>query len=169
MNLSMYDASIPHLKRMLTNLSRILKKAEDFANGKGFDPDVLVSSRLFPDMFALAKQIQIATDQAKGGAARLAGIEIPVFDDKDATFYDLQGRIARTLAFLESIRPEQIDGSEDKDIVYLVHGKPIAFVGKDYLFEWVLPHFYFHLVTAYNILRHNGVEIGKSDYIGRSI
>lgn len=169
MNHSMYDASIPHLKRMLNNLSGILKRAEDFANGKGFEPDILVSSRLFPDMFALAKQVQIATDQAKGCAARLAGIEIPMFDDKDATFDDLQGRIAKTLAFLASIRPAQVDGSEDKEIVFLVHGKPFEFVGKDYLSEWVLPNFYFHLVTAYNILRHNGVEIGKSDYLGRSI
>lgn len=169
MNLSMYDASIPHLKRMLINLSGVLKKGEDFACLKNIDPSVLVSSRLFPDMFALARQIQIATDQAKGCAARLAGIEIPVFDDTETSFHGLQERIGKTLAFLDSIRAEQIDGSEDRDVVFLVHGKAMEFKGKDYLCEWVLPNFYFHLVTAYNIFRHNGVELGKSDYLGRLI
>ena len=169
MNLSMYESSIPHLTHMLSSLSCILTKGADYAKNKNIEPSVLVSSRLYPDMFALAKQIQIATDQAKGCAARLAGIEIPIFDDREATFYELQERIAKTVAFLDSIKAEQINGSEDRDIVFLVHGTSMEFKGKDYLFEWVFPNFYFHLVTAYNILRHNGVEIGKNDYLGRHV
>ena len=167
MNLSMYDASIPHLKHMLNNLSAILKKGSDYATSKKFEPAVLVNARLFPDMFALAKQIQIATDQAKGCAARLAGIDIPKFEDNDTTFDALQVRIARTVAFLDSIKADQVNGSEDRNIVFQVHETQMEFKGRDYVFGWVFPNFYFHLTTAYNILRHNGVEIGKKDYLGR--
>ena len=169
MPLSMYNASIPALKHSLKSLATILRKASEHAASRNIAPGVLVNARLFPDMYALAKQVQIATDQAKGCAARLAGIEIPKFDDTETTFDELQARIVKTVAFLDSIKAEQINGSEDRDIVFLVHGTSMEFKGKDYLFEWVFPNFYFHLVTAYNILRHDGVEIGKNDYLGRHV
>lgn len=163
---SMYDSSIPHVKHMLSSLSAIIEKSAVYATDKKIEPSVLVSSRLYPDMFALAKQIQIATDQAKACAARLAGIEIPIFDDNETTLGDLQARIAKTIVFLDSITAEQIDGSENRDIVFSVHGTPMEFKGRDYLLEWLFPNFYFHLTTAYNILRHNGVDIGKKDFLG---
>lgn len=166
MSLSMYDASIPTLKHMLGSLSAILGKAEAHATSKKIDPSVFVGARLYPDMFALAKQIQIATDQAKGGTARLAGIEIPKFEDTESSFDELQARIAKTIAFLDSVKAEQINGSENRAIELDLHGTKMNFKGADYLITWVLPNFYFHVTTAYNILRHNGVEIGKKDYLG---
>ncbi len=166
MALSMYDSSIPALKQTLGSLSAILKKAAEHAKGREIDPTVFVNARLFPDMLPLAKQIQIASDQAKGCAARLAGIDIPKYDDNETTFDELQVRIAKTIAFLDSVVAQQIDGSEERDIVLQLHETKREFKGKDYLRSWVLPNFYFHVTTAYCILRHNGVDIGKKDYLG---
>lgn len=166
MALSMYQSSIPMLKRMLGSLATILDKAVAHAEAKKIDPAVLFGARLFPDMFPLSRQVQIATDQAKGCAARLAGVEVPKYEDNEANFAELQARLAKTIAFLDSLTPAQIDGSEGKDIVVQVRDLKLDFKGQDYLLQWVLPNFYFHVTTAYNILRHNGIEIGKKDYLG---
>lgn len=166
MTLSMYNASVPALKQILNNLAAILKKAAEHAAGKKIDPAVLINARLFPDMFPLGKQIQIATDQAKGCAARLAGIDIPKFEDNETTFDELQARIAKTIAFLDSVNADQIDGSEEREIVLQLHDLKLEFKGQQYLLNWVLPSVYFHVTTAYNILRHNGVDIGKRDFLG---
>ena len=166
MALSMYDFSVPVLKQSLGSLAAILRKAADHAESKKIDPAVLISARLFPDMFALAKQVQIATDQAKGCAARLAGVEIPSFDDNETTFAELQARIEKTIAFLDSFKAQQINGSETRDIVLQLRERTVEFKGQDYLLKWVMPNFYFHVTTAYNILRHNGVDIGKRDFLG---
>ena len=162
----MYQASIPQLKKMLSNLSVILKKGEEYAKTKNIDEKVLVEGRLFPDMFPLSKQVQIACDQVKNGMARLAGVEPPKFDDTEVTFAQLQERIAKTIAFAESIQPAQVDGTETKEIKFSIKEWNFEFVGEQYLLTWIIPNFYFHITTAYNILRHNGVEIGKSDYLG---
>lgn len=166
MALSMYGSSVPALKQTLNSLAAILGKAAAHAESRKIDPSVLVNARLFPDMFPLAKQIQIATDQAKGCAARLANVDIPKFDDTETTIADLLTRIAKTIAFLDSFTAPQIDGSEDRDIVLQLHETKLEFKGDAYLLNWVLPNFYFHATTAYNILRHNGVEIGKRDFLG---
>lgn len=166
MAMSMYQASIPQLTKMLTNLSNILKKGEEFAKAKNVDGAVLVGDRLSPDMFPLSKQVQIACDQVKNGMARLAGIEPPKFDDQESTFAELQERIAKTIAFANTIQPAQVDGTEAKEIKFSIKEWHFEFVGEQYLLTWIIPNFYFHVTTAYNILRHNGVEIGKSDYLG---
>ena len=163
---SMYDASIPVLHHALGSLSAILAKAAAHAASRKIDAGVLVGARLFPDMFPLVRQIQIATDQAKGCAARLAGIEIPKFADTEASFEELQERIARTMAFLDSVGRAQIEGSEGRSIELQLHERTLKFEGFEYLVTWVFPNFYFHVTTAYNILRHNGVEIGKRDFLG---
>ena len=150
---------------MLNSLSTILTKAAEYVADKKIEPGVLINARLFPDMFPLVRQVQIATDQAKGGVARLAGIEIPKFEDNEASFDELQARISKTIEFLDSVDAQQIDGSEDRDIVLQLHEFTREFKGKDYLTYWVLPNFYFHVTTAYSILRHNGVEIGKKDFL----
>jgi hypothetical protein len=162
----MYQASIPQFTKMLTNLSNILQKGEAFAKAKNIDGTVLVGDRLAPDMFPLSKQVQIACDQVKNGMARLAGIEPPKFDDQESTFAQLQERIAKTIAFAQSIQPAQVDGTEAKEIKFSIKEWHFEFVGEQYLFTWIMPNFYFHVTTAYNILRHNGVEIGKADFLG---
>ena len=166
MALSMYDFSIPVLKQSLGSLAVILRKAADHAESRKIDPAAFIGARLFPDMFALAKQVQIATDQAKGCAARLAGIDIPSFEDNETTFGELQARIEKTIAFLDSVKAQQINGSETRDIVLQLRERTVEFKGQDYLLKWVMPNFYFHVTTAYNILRHNGVDIGKRDFLG---
>ncbi len=166
MPLSMYQASIPAFARMLKNLSGILEKAAAHAEAKKIDPAVFVSARLAPDMFPLSRQIQIASDAVKGCAARLAGAEVPSWADTETTFPELQARIEKTIDFLESFKPAQIDGSEERRITLKIGRREVTYLGKPYLFEFVIPHFYFHVTTAYDILRHNGVEIGKTDYIG---
>ena len=166
MALSMYDSSIPVLKHMLQNLAAILKKSADDAAARKIDPGVFVNARLAPDMLPLSKQIQIATDQAKGCAARLAGVEMPKFDDTEKTFDELQARIAKTIAFLDGFTAAQFDGSETRDIAFQLHETKLEFTGQGYLLNWVLPNFYFHVTTAYAILRHNGVDIGKKDFLG---
>ena len=165
MSLSMFDSSVPALKHMLGSLSSLLKKAAEHAASRKIAPSVFFDARLFPDMFSLSRQVQIATDQAKGCAARLAGVEIPKFEDNETTIEELLARIAKTIAFLDGFKAEQIDGTEAREIVLTVRDKTMEFKGKDYLLNWVLPNFYFHVTTAYNILRHNGVEIGKRDFL----
>ena len=166
MALSMYQASIPQLTKMLNNLANILQKGEAFAKAKNIDESVLVTARLAPDMFPLSKQVQIACDQVKNGLARLAGVEPPKFEDNEATFAQLQERIAKTLVFAKGITPAQVDGTEAKEIKFSIKEWNFEFVGEQYLLTWIIPNFYFHVTTAYNILRHNGVEIGKADYLG---
>jgi hypothetical protein len=166
MSLSMYQASVPVFVRMLENLAEILKKAEAHAETKKIDPSVLINARLAPDMFALSRQIQIATDGAKGGAARLAGVEIPSYPDTETTFAELQARIAKTVGFLKNLSAEQIEGSEDRTITLKVGGSDASFPGHTFLMNFVLPNLYFHITAAYLILRHNGVEVGKMDYLG---
>ncbi len=163
---TMYDATIPPIKRALTNLSAILKKGEDYANAKKIEPAVLLNARLFPDMYPLTRQVQIATDMSKGAAARLAGVDIPKYEDNETSFAELQARIAKTVAFIDSIKPAQMEGSETRDVTIAVRKIELTFTGQAYLQRWVLPNVYFHVTTAYNILRHNGVELGKADYLG---
>jgi hypothetical protein len=166
MTISMYEASAPRFASMLRNLDAILAKAQAYAVERKIDPAVLIGARLFPDMLPLSKQVQIATDHAKGAVARLAGVEVPKFEDTEQSFEDLRARLARTIELVESFSAAQIDGSEEREIALKVGGQELAFKGLHYLIGFALPNFYFHLVTAYNILRHNGVEIGKHDYIG---
>ena len=166
MSLSMYQASVPVFVRALGNLANILAKAAAHAEQHKIDPAVLLGSRLYPNMFPLSRQIQIATDMAKGAAARLAGVERPVHADNETSFDDFHKRIESTLAFLSSIKPEQIDGSEEKAITLTMHGKDYPFIGQPYLLHYAIPNVFFHTTTAYNILRHNGVELGKPDFIG---
>jgi hypothetical protein len=166
MTISMYTASVPLFRRSLGALSAVLGKGAAFAEAKKIDPAVLLQSRLAPDMFPLARQVQIASDTAKGCVARLAGAEVPSFPDTEASFAELQDRLARTLAVVDGFTPAQIDGSEDKEIVLKFRTGEQRFTGLDYLSFFVLPNVYFHCATAYDILRHNGVEIGKRDYLG---
>ncbi len=166
MSLTLYQASIPNFIRMLGNLSAILDKAAAHAEAKKIDPAIFVNARLAPDMFPLSRQFQIATDMAKGCAARLAGIEVPSYEDNETTFADLQARIAKTVAFLQSVSASQIDGNEDRKITLKFGSRELSFLGQAYLLDFVLPNFHFHLTTTYAILRHNGVEIGKKDYTG---
>lgn len=166
MSLTMYQASIPSFVRMLGNLSAILDKAAAHAAAKKIDPAIFVNARLAPDMFPLSRQVQIATDMVKGCAARLAGIEVPRYEDNETTFADLQARIAKTKAFIETVSASQIDGSENRQITLKFGSKELGFLGQAYLLDFVIPNFHFHLATTYAILRHNGVEIGKTDYTG---
>ncbi|HVC28272.1 MAG TPA: DUF1993 domain-containing protein [Gammaproteobacteria bacterium] len=166
MSLTMYQASVPVFIRMLTNLSAVLKKGEAHAQTKKIEPAVLTGARLAPDMFPLVRQVQIATDQVKGCAARLAGMEVPAYEDNEQSFADLYARIDKTMAFLKSVKAEQINGSEDRNVQLPVRDKTITLKGQDYLFERVYPNFFFHVTTAYAILRHNGVDIGKGDFLG---
>lgn len=165
-SLSMHQASVPVFIRALNNLSAILTKAEAYAEAKKIEPSVLVNARLAPDMFPLTRQIQIATDGVKGCAARLAGIEVPSFADTETTFAELQARIQKTLDFISGVTAAQIDGSEEREIALKVGGRELTFQGRVYLLNFVLPNLYFHTSMAYAILRHNGLDIGKMDYLG---
>jgi hypothetical protein len=164
--ISMYQASAPRFVNTLRNLSGILDKAQAYVDAKKVDPAVLTGYRLFPDMLPMSRQVQIATDTAKGAVARLAGVEIPKYEDTEQTFADLKARIAKTIDFIDTIKPAQIDGTEDKEIVLKLGGNDTKFMGMQYLLGFAQPNFYFHVTTAYDILRHNGVEIGKRDYLG---
>ena len=166
MTLSMYQASAPRFANMLKNLSAILDKAQAHVEAKKLDPAALTAYRLYPDMFPLTRQVQVACDAAKGAVARLAGVEIPKHEDTEQTFAELQARIARTIDFINTIKPAQIDGSEGKEIVLKLGAREVKFTGMQYLLGHATPNFYFHVTTAYNILRHNGVEVAKRDYIG---
>jgi uncharacterized protein len=168
MTISMYAASIPVFRQMLNSLNDILGKAEAHATEKKLDPNALLQARLFPDMFALARQVQIATDFAKGATTRLAGLPVPSYEDNEQTFADLRARVAKTLALIDGITPAQVDGSEEREIV-IQAGTPRErkFAGQDYLLHYALPQFFFHVTAAYALLRHNGVEVGKRDFIGK--
>ena len=165
MTMSMYRASVPVFLQMLPALSAVLDKAAAHAAAKKIDPQVFVDSRLYPDMFPLSRQVQIATDFAKGACARLAGVEPPKYADTERTLDDLKARIAKTVDFIKEFKPAQIDGSEERDISLVLGGQPQKFKGENYLTGLVLPNFFFHVTTAYAILRHNGVELGKQDFI----
>jgi uncharacterized protein len=164
--ISMYQASVPRFANILRNLSGILDKAQAHADAKKIDPLALTNFRLYPDMLPMKRQVQIACDSAKGAVARLAGVEPPKHDDTEETFADLKARIAKTVDFIQTFKPAQIDGSEEKNIRLKLGPREVDFKGMQYLLGHALPNFYFHVTTAYDILRHNGVEIGKRDYIG---
>jgi hypothetical protein len=167
MTISMYQASIPAFIRSLANLADILQKGADHCEAKKIDPAVLVNARLFPDMFPLAKQVQIASDAAKGGAARLAQVQPPAFEDNETTFAQLIERARKTIAYLETLKAEQIDGSEDRTVSWQTRTATKTMQGQPYLLNHLLPNIFFHVTTTYNILRHNGVEIGKQDFLGK--
>lgn len=167
MAISMYDVSVPMLRRMLGNLSGLLDKAAAHCAAKKIDPAVLTSWRLYPDMFNFARQVQLATDFAKGCGARLAGMEVPKYEDTETTIEQLKARVEKTLSFLASLKPEQFAGSEGKEIVLRFGDRELRLIGRDYLQSAVLPNFFFHVTTAYAILRHCGVEIGKNDFVGQ--
>lgn len=167
MTISMYKASIPVFIHVLGNLSAILDKGAAHAEARKIDPAVLINARLYPDMFAFVRQVQIASDAVKGCAARLAGQEPPSYPDTESTVAELRERLAKTIAFLKTFKPEQIDGTEEKTIQLKVGGQPLTLKGLVYLQYFVLPTLYFHVTTAYDILRHNGVEVGKRDYLGK--
>ena len=166
MKISMHQASAPRFANMLRNLSAILDKAQAHAEAKKLDPTTLPASRLIADMLPLSRQVQIACDSAKGAVARLAGVEIPKHEDTEQTFAELKARIAKTLDFIESVPAAKVDGSEEREVVIKLRGQDVKFSGLQYLQGFALPNFYFHVVTAYDILRSNGVELGKRDYIG---
>jgi hypothetical protein len=168
MKISVYALSIDLFTHALGNLSAILEKGAAHAAAKKFDSSVLVSSRLAPDMHPLSRQVQIACDIAKNSAARLAGTEPPRFEDNEKTIEELRARIARTIDYLKSIPASAFEGSEDRDIKVPARERPLEFKGLAFLQRWALPNVFFHVTTAYNILRHNGVDIGKQDYLGRT-
>jgi uncharacterized protein len=167
MTISMYQASAPCFARILRNLSAILDKAQAHVAATKIDETALTTYRLYPDMFAFARQVQVACDQAKGAVARLAGVDIPKHEDTERTLAELKARIAKTVDFVESLRPAQIDGSEDREIVLKLRDRELRFRGQQYLLGFVYPNFYFHVTTAYAILRHNGIELGKRDFVGQ--
>jgi len=166
MSLSMYDASVPVFVRALRNLDQVLAKGEAHARDKGADPDTLLQSRLIFDMLPLVRQVQIATDMATRGASRLAGVEPRSVEDNETTFEQLHARIAAAIAHLESFTPAQFEGSETRAVSFKTRAGELKFDGQAYLLTYVLPNLYFHATTAYNLLRRNGVGIGKTDFLG---
>jgi uncharacterized protein len=165
LSLSLYDASIPVYLHMLRNLSALLDKAEAHAASQGTALSTYVEARLAPDMHPLRGQIQLASDAAKGGAARLAGVTPPSFPDTETSFPELKDRVARTIAFVETIQREQVDGGEERTIELPVPGRTLTFTGRDFLLRFSLPNFLFHVVTAYGVLRSQGVPLSKMDYL----
>ena len=166
MTLSMYQASVPLMTRMLANLKNILQKAAEHAKAKKIDESALLNARLFPDMFVFTRQVRLACDFARGTGARLAGLEPPAYEDNEQSIAELVARIERSIEYLGTLKAQQIDGSETREIVRPIRGEPKKFTGINYLLQFALPNFFFHVSTAYAILRHSGVEIGKTDYIG---
>jgi uncharacterized protein len=167
MSLSMYQASVPIFAQILTALDGVLGKAETHAAAKKIDPAVLLAARLAPDMFPTSRQVQIACDFAKGATARLAGVEVPSWDDNEKTFADLRARIKKTADYVKAFKPAQVDGSEAREVTLKVGPNTRTFRGQPYLLQFVMPNFFFHSTTAYAILRHNGVELGKRDFMGQ--
>ena len=165
MPISMYRASVPVFLQMMPCTSVILDKTAAFAAAKKIEEKVFLDARLYPDMFPLTRQIQIAADFAKGCVARLAGVEPPKFPDTESSLEELKGRIAKTIAFIKEFKPSQIDGSEERDISLQMGGQTRTFKGENYLISVVLPNFFFHTTTAYAILRHNGIDLGKQDFL----
>ncbi|MBS0325480.1 MAG: DUF1993 domain-containing protein [Proteobacteria bacterium] len=166
MNISMYQASVPRLANILENLARILDKAQAHIDARNIDVATLMDARLSLDMYPFSKQVQIACDKARSVVARLAGMEVPWYEDDEKTPAELKDRIARSVAFIRSVPPERIDGSEDREIVLPVTGRETRYTGMQLLLGHSLPNVYFHVTTAYNILRHYGVAIGKRDFLG---
>jgi hypothetical protein len=166
MKLSMHQAGAARFAAMLRNLSAILDKAEAYAAARKIDPAALTAFRLYPDMFPLTRQVQIACDTAKGAVARLAGVEIPTHEDTEQTFAELKARIAKTLDFIASVPAAKIDGADEREVTIRQRGQDVKMSGLQYLLAVAQPNFYFHVATAYNILRHNGVELGKRDFLG---
>ncbi len=166
MPLTMYAASAPRFVHMLDNLSALLDKAQAHIDAKKLDPAALTAFRLFPDMYPLARQVQIACDVSKGAVARLGGVEVPKHEDTEQTIAELKDRIAKTIAFINSVKPEPIDASADRELTVRLGRQEYTFKGMQYLLNYAHPNFYFHMTTAYNILRHNGVELGKKDFNG---
>jgi hypothetical protein len=164
----MYQASVPVFVRGMTNLAAIFDKAAAHAEAKKIEQSVFMAARLAPDMLALPRQVQIVSDTARRCVARLAGTEPPSMDDKESNFAELKTRLEKSIDYLKSVPKSDIEGSEERSIAMKVGGKDIVFTGRDYLLGFALPNFFFHVTTAYNILRHNGVEIGKMDYLGRA-
>ena len=166
MTISLFQASVPVIQKSLTALKGVLAKGAAHAQAKKIDESVMLTSRLYPDMFPLTRQVQIAADFGKGPVARLAGVEVPKYDDTEATFAELAARIDKTLAFVGTFTAAQIDGQEDRDIQLTIAGNPVNFKGQQYLLHFAMPNLYFHMSMAYAILRHNGVDVGKRDFIG---
>lgn len=166
MTINAYSATVPAFVQILNALSSILTKAAAHAEAKKIDPSVFVTARIAPDMFPLARQVQIATDHAKGASARLAGVDNPSFADTETTFPELQARITKTLDFIKSLKPAQFDGGFERDVTLTIAGQKMTWKGDVYLHQFALPNFYFHVTAAYAILRHNGVEVGKRDFLG---
>ena len=166
MKISMHTMVVDQCAHMLGNLSKLLDKGVAYAEAKKFDSTVLVNARLAPDMFPLAKQVQIACDMVKNGAARLAGQEAPKFDDNEQTVDELKARIAKTIDYVKSLPANAFDGSEDRDVKIPLPNRTLEFKGLDYLRQFLLPNFFFHISMAYALLRHNGVDIGKRDFLG---
>lgn len=167
MSLSMHQASVPVFAQILAALGGVLDKAQVHAAARKIDPAVLIAARLAPDMFPLGRQVQIACDFAKSAVARLAGLEPPGWGDDEKTFAELVERTKKTVDYVQSFKPAQIDGSEARDVTIKVGGKPLTLQGQPYLLQFVVPNFFFHTTAAYAILRHNGVELGKRDFMGR--
>jgi hypothetical protein len=166
MSLSMHEASAATFKRLLPALSSVLDKAEAHATSRKIDPEALLGARLFPDMFSFTRQVQLTCDFAKNCCARLSGVEAPKHEDKEKSFAELKARVAATLAFIDGLKAKDIDGTENKDITLKIAGKDTQMKGRDYLLFFALPNFYFHATAAYALLRHNGVELGKRDFLG---
>ena len=167
MKISMYEASIPTFLQTLRNLKGLLEKGVAHAEARKYDPNLLAATRLAPDMLPLTRQIQIASDAAKGAAARLAGVDPPKFEDNETTLADLIARVSKTIDYLEGFKPEQFDGADDRTITIQTPRQTFTFPGLIFLRHWAIPNFFFHVTTAYNLLRQNGVELGKADYLGR--
>jgi uncharacterized protein len=166
MQISMYAASVPRFVHILTNLSAMLDKAQAHVEAKHIDPAGLTTFRLFPDMFPLSRQVQVVCDVSKSAVARLAGVGVPQHEDTEQTFPELKARIAKTIDFIKTIKPDQIDGSEDKGLTVKLGKQEYQFKGMQFLLNYAYPNFYFHAATVYNILRHKGVELGKKDFVG---
>ena len=166
MALTMYQASVPVFSQFLSNYSALIDKAIAHAEAREIHPAVLVNARLYPDMHPFSRQVQIASDSAKGCVARLAGVDVPSFPDTETTFAELKERIAKTIDYAKGFKPEKIDGSEDREIALKFGQQELRFPGSVFLTTFSLPNFFFHVATGFNILRHNGVEIGKRDYLG---
>jgi len=167
MTISMYQASVPRIVNMLTNLDHLLDKALVHIETKKWNESALTQFRLYPDMLPMTRQVQIACDTAKGVVARLAGVDIPAYEDNEVSFADLKQRIAKTMVFVNGFTAAQIDGSEDKDIVTKRGDVETHYKGMQFLLNHAMPNIYFHVTTVYTILRHNGIEIGKRDYLGK--
>jgi hypothetical protein len=167
MSLTMYQASVPTICRALENLAAVLEKAAAQVDAKKYPAESYINARLYPDMFPLAKQVQIASDVSKGGCSRLAQVEAPSYEDNETTFPQLAERCRKTVAYLKTLKPEQIDGSEKRTVTWKTRTAERSMEGQPYLLNHVLPNVFFHCATAYDILRHNGIELGKQDFLGK--